>query len=348
MYVFAEPVTDAQVQSLQSRNKAKIEEFERKILGLNKAVSNSDDVEKEDNNWADIQANVQEAMDKDERSVTKEASTAVEKGEETEEGGQEEEVSSYTLEGVSTGQKDTHSEDDPKQDVEMSHEDSSGQEDSTEASPGSGKELQEQQEDEEPLADEPTITFDGRPKKAEWTDENTSESTGPTTLGPAHKSRVPSVIAQSQETHADSQFLDLIDREKESTKPPEASDILAMTLTIRNKINNKYVLRPENLGPTDNWSVEYSLEEVPQPDRAWSLYQACQLRRKKRLDDEQDGEQNAAVNYYVERMRELSNKGKAWRKQQDQQDEGSQKIVVGQPLSPEYLQTHTSTTKTSL
>ena len=55
-------------------------------------------------------------------------------------------------------------------------------------------------------------------------------------------------------------------------EPP--SGILAMTLTLRNKVNGSYILRPENLTKDDDWSVEYTLSPVAEERRAWALYQA--------------------------------------------------------------------------
>ncbi|KAJ0114733.1 mitochondrial membrane protein [Diaporthe amygdali] len=61
--------------------------------------------------------------------------------------------------------------------------------------------------------------------------------------------------------------------EESTTKP-----VMGMILTIRNKVNNEYVRRPEKLKPTDKWAVEYTAEEIPE-DKVQDLYSAMKKRR---------------------------------------------------------------------
>ncbi|KAH8663976.1 mitochondrial protein Pet127-domain-containing protein [Xylariales sp. PMI_506] len=70
------------------------------------------------------------------------------------------------------------------------------------------------------------------------------------------------------------------------TKPedevPAAKDLIGFVLTIRNKVNSRYVERPEDLKVEDKWLVEYSIKEL-EPQRASTLYQMCKERRRKML-----------------------------------------------------------------
>ncbi|KAH0535949.1 hypothetical protein FGG08_007145 [Glutinoglossum americanum] len=109
-------------------------------------------------------------------------------------------------------------------------------------------------------------------------------------------------------------------------------DLLAMTLSIRNKVNGRYVLRPNNLTEQDSWAVEYSLAEVSSASRAWSLYGACQTRRKKALEVNNTTDEDLATNYYRRTIRDLSEAGRKWRKQQDKTDSTMDKIVLGQSV----------------
>ncbi|KKY30115.1 putative mitochondrial membrane protein pet127 [Diaporthe ampelina] len=59
---------------------------------------------------------------------------------------------------------------------------------------------------------------------------------------------------------------------------PAAKPVLGMILTIRNKVNSKYVQRPEKLTASDNWNVEYTMEEVAE-DKVQGLYEALKRRR---------------------------------------------------------------------
>ena len=105
------------------------------------------------------------------------------------------------------------------------------------------------------------------------------------------------------------------------TSPPEnLPEVLAMTLTIRNKVNGKYVDRPKYLGLGDKWTVEYSLTDVA-PERTRTLYDACKRRRASALSNARQKENNAWNNRYLEKLRRLSQKGREWRESQDEIDE---------------------------
>ena len=97
--------------------------------------------------------------------------------------------------------------------------------------------------------------------------------------------------------------------------------ILAMTLTLRNKLNGEYVLRPEAMSAADEWSVEYSLTDISEEKRARVLYNACQLRRKKRMESKLVSDEQEAIPGYIKHLRALSRKGRNWRKRQDEMDE---------------------------
>ena len=98
--------------------------------------------------------------------------------------------------------------------------------------------------------------------------------------------------------------------------------LLAMTLTLRNKVNGKYVDRPETMRAADEWSVEYSLSDVSAQGKARALYDACVLRRKKKLERQQvSDEEEAVIPGFIQHLRSLSRKGRNWRKKQDEMDE---------------------------
>jgi hypothetical protein len=106
------------------------------------------------------------------------------------------------------------------------------------------------------------------------------------------------------------------------------TDVLAMTLTIRNKVNGKYVDRPKKLTSNDKWTIEYALQDV-NPQRAGLLYQACKTRRAKTLNsvrrDDSDNPWNAR---FMQNLWSLSQKGKKWRERQNKIDsEGPLKVL---------------------
>ena len=113
-------------------------------------------------------------------------------------------------------------------------------------------------------------------------------------------------------------------------EPP--SGILAMTLTLRNKVNGSYILRPENLTKDDDWSVEYTLSPVAEERRAWALYQACQTRRKKKLDDNQPDRDAQKVDFYIQNLRKLTRSGREFQKEMAERDKARPLQVLGRDL----------------
>ena len=390
MYVFAEPVTEEQVQELQSRNDAKREEFERDILGIARGGPVANDNEASDNRWAEIHAKVQEAMEKDERSlddinelddVIDRASSGIKnvdadprEGNENELvdddllqgeeriGQDDEDMNAAALEdggtglGNSEGEGEDGSENENDKnggdvevsvmDVEQKHDGNSVNdvgnsvdEDISDSKKSGDNRLTDSEVDEpkelglhdgegsKALCDtsKDLRTTETADPSSEGTFDHLSESDKSMVFTPGINESKPAEFV----TNADTEFINEIDQEHASTVPLNSSGILAMTLTIRNKVNDRYVPRPLELKRTDKWSVEYALAEVPTEDRAWALYRACQLRRKRMLEhSESDGEDTAA-NYYIERLRGLSQKGKVWRKEQEETEEGKPKFVVG-------------------
>lgn len=61
MYIFAEPVTESDIEEIQTRNAAQMESFQRNAMGLQDPA-----VEKDIGQWEDIQSQVQKTMDEDE------------------------------------------------------------------------------------------------------------------------------------------------------------------------------------------------------------------------------------------------------------------------------------------
>ena len=100
-----------------------------------------------------------------------------------------------------------------------------------------------------------------------------------------------------------------------------SKDLLAMTLTLRNKVNGEYVHRPGTMSAADDWSVEYSLSDISGQKKARVLYNACQLRRKKKMENKLVSDELSDVPGFIQHLRVLSRKGRDWRKKQDKMDE---------------------------
>lgn len=77
-----------------------------------------------------------------------------------------------------------------------------------------------------------------------------------------------------------------------SPSVPATPEIMGLIMTIRNKVNGRYVVRPEKLTNADSWTVEYAIEEI-ETKRARTLCDMLKTRRKALLSkddkDSKDG-----------------------------------------------------------
>lgn len=446
MYIFAEPVTEEQVQEIQTQNNEKYEAFQRKLMGLEDEISESESAQKGEDKWADIQADVREAMARDEMSVcnwseekglpgraVKESisdSNSVQfskddslykirdldqadengfvtaAGSEEDDGEEEEETEEVEGEGEDgqeNGAENVEIDDQNKiideaddlakveaeEQVRMSTRDattklfgSASHDGDVEEVIDNGNRVNESdaggemaghvaiglddEGDESDQSEEPGFVaeLDGLMQGAEGGNESGMQKEEPevlaqeiiaegqepeveaaSSLDPTSHGRDSSDqrISQSDievhpassdqyfDTRADHSFLEEMDHEY---SPDSDSEVFAMALTVRNKVNDNYVQRPENIGPDDKWSIEYSLEEISKQKRAWSLYRACQQRRRAKLESFENRDGAETVNEYVKQLRGLSQKGALWRKEMDRKEKGRKVAVVGQPMPP--------------
>ena len=172
--------------------------------------------------------------------------------------------------------------------------------------------------------DDTTGAMSGQESAGEATESTNSKDD--TSISPdAKPSSIPDEEGEQEEhqTQADQHFLDSIDGElaqTDTTTKSSSENILAMSLTIRNKVNGEYVLRPERMTAADEWSIEYSLSEVSAQPRARALYEACQRRRAKKMEASLVSEDTDVISDYIKSLRDMSVKGRAWRKEQNKRD----------------------------
>ncbi|ETN40384.1 uncharacterized protein HMPREF1541_04661 [Cyphellophora europaea CBS 101466] len=115
-----------------------------------------------------------------------------------------------------------------------------------------------------------------------------------------------------------------------SSGPSEGHDdsskpLMAFKVMVRSSVNGKPVGRPANLGASDDWKLEYTIEELPAV-RAASKYRLCKSRRAAALKlamQERDGR-----DYFRERLLRMSQAGEKWRQQQDELDAQREQIVL--------------------
>ena len=307
MYIFAEPVTEEQVEEIQSHNTAKIQEFERNILGVVRGKASSMvNTREDDPKWENIRADVQEAMDKDELSVDESGQNEEAINEDLESSGSAPDRPIVSEEGPLYNRKSPV---DANDDVIVPPIGSEG--DDRDSGHEEVHREEERKEDDEVDKRQDTVEVS----------EPLNAKDGTNSLPEAQSSDALNEDGQQKyQTQADQPFLDSIDQEAAKADidaESSSEDILAMTLTLRNKVNGEDVLRPESMTAADKWSVEYSLVEVAVPSRARALYKACQTRRSKKMEPEDSD----VVSGYVQKLRNLSANGRAWRKEQDKRDE---------------------------
>lgn len=389
MYIFAEPVTEEQVEELQSKNAAAIDEFERELLGLSK------DAEKDHpDEWDDIQAKVEEAMDKDERGIGEAGKgedivpevvefddrqqvngevAAYEEGEDASDGAIIDGLANGAAiddaqisdeDSAEEGEELEESEESESEELEE-HEcplDEAGEIENKVEDEGVGEDhetekAQDEEDGEEYEIEEDEADADELPEEDPHPDESAIEPpiADVDTIEPSFDTHEPSDLSTNSEAHSDSAptsadeatteppdfdstadptFLN--DLATESMTPESSNPILAMTLTIRNKVDGAYVLRPQELTTfsgshkplTSEWSVEYTLREVEDRKRAWTLYQACQERRRNQLDKSKEEENGRRDNAgFMELMKRLTARGRTYREGVEKRDAGREKVV---------------------
>ncbi|KAI9677654.1 MAG: hypothetical protein M1817_006609 [Caeruleum heppii] len=319
MYIFAEPMTDDQITEIQETNKDSIEAFERETLGLHHeetsdASSDGPDPSQSPSaetssseQWSEIQAQVEDALKSDEHPADDRRS----KGADSDEAKMdriEHEVLAQHLNDVALTSQETQV---PDEDAAST--------DNPSTSGGKADQVADGEDDPSSAS----LRTGAEPREAMEVDSHQDESSDDDrTKGDA-------------ERHGDKVWLDGVDEEQERLVADDKRDLLGMTLTVRNKVNSKYVTRPVKLSEQERWSVEYSLSEITSPVRAWSLYGACQTRRRKALGTDVEEDSDAAASFYVRRLREMSEKGREWRREQDAMMAKEGRVVMGGEEAPD-------------
>lgn len=344
MYIFAEPMSEEEITEIQTKNRSRIEQFEREILGLK---IDSDDEDEASHEWERIQARVEEEMANDELSADRplaglptsdpdklELTGSERHGEDdlddahdgTSEGAElpEHETGDQSLfEGGHTHERDTRHGRTVEHGAIHAHEtgEETGLESAGPHEPGTGQEHR--------------VSREADDSRDEAGDEGREGPPWAHTTGDPAETDGTKEDGEDSDAAGDGTWLDKVAQEHIDLRSQAVGrSVLAMTLTVRNKVNGTYVVRPENLGPGDQWEVEYALAPIESDTRAWSLYRACQVRRKNGLEQDEDEGDEEAVSHYVRRLRELSAAGREWRKHRDELDAHRAPVVLGDRPSP--------------
>ena len=420
MYVFAEPMKEDEIQTIQESNKTAVLDFERSILGMDTKTEEELLEERKNAEWQSLRTQVEESMEKDEFDIQEARKFAevmmeesgsilgelsaeekekfmdelmasfedrVDRGAESSTAGEAEDPDDGIVEdgreigATATGdtedgddeiddsnEDETIDEEEEQQeedeDEEEDEEDEEEEEDENEEDQEEEDENEEEQDDEDnevereeadDLIDEdgdlvldaeagpldsprqdvddraPEVLLDGGEEinKNEPIEPEVVENEQ---LRPQDKEVLSGNAVEEDIQPADettmSETLQAAQAEDKTTPPPDG--VLAMTLTIRNKINGKYIERPINLEAKDKWTVEYALADIPEPGRARLLYEATKRRRHLVLHNEKRDEKNDPWNNaYIAKLKSFTNKGRMWRANQSEIEkvQGAPKVL---------------------
>jgi hypothetical protein len=357
MYIFAEPVEEKEVEKIQATNKAKIEEFESRVLGL---VNDEMSDERREAEWESLRAEVEQSMERDEVEVEVQPEDAEGVGEDselerlsTEEQRQMDEL----LLSTASEESEEGEEDDEVIDKEEDEEDDEvideeEEEDDENIVNENSDEVEESNESADEGLEEPQAGNGEEKQEGELEEDNTPGAEEESSVEEAeglglensrsaniekvelveNKDLVPDESADSNIVDEDAENPEAShgDVEDEAVQQPlwdgrvtrsdsekrRGDSVLAMTLTIRNKVDGKYVARPNGINEKTDWLVEYALAEVPTPGQAEKLYAAAKLRRQRVLTKAKDIGQDDRNNIFIENIKKLSRKGRQWLQRQ--------------------------------
>ncbi|PHH89253.1 hypothetical protein CDD83_6420 [Cordyceps sp. RAO-2017] len=128
--------------------------------------------------------------------------------------------------------------------------------------------------------------------------------------------------------------------EAETASPQEDAEgeVLGMYVTIRNRVNDRYVERPRVKGERFDWSVEYAVETLPDK-QTHKIYSEIKRRRKKLLVQDPEGKERQWHHMFSGNLPRFSKKGEEYREMRTQLEADGPIYVAWdkEPLSPEAI-----------
>lgn len=110
--------------------------------------------------------------------------------------------------------------------------------------------------------------------------------------------------------------------QESSQDQPPPRELLGMYITVRNKVDGKFVPRPERLGPNSKWEVQYAVKEI-NDERAQRLYQQIKARRRKILHISAEMRAQSWHRMFAGSLPTLSKRGASFRAERAKQEEVS-------------------------
>ena len=122
----------------------------------------------------------------------------------------------------------------------------------------------------------------------------------------------------------DTQFLEKV-AEKVAKVKVEHGPLLGFVVRARSFIDGQHVPRPEDLTKDQTWTLQYTIAEIDNPERARSLYDAVVVRRKGLLGRTEEDDVRES-DYFINRLKAITAQSKKWREELDAADVGNPNI----------------------
>jgi hypothetical protein len=129
------------------------------------------------------------------------------------------------------------------------------------------------------------------------------------------QSTSPATASQSTQESAEKAAASSAEGPDIATDTSAKRELFGMTLTIRNRVEGRYVERPENLCSNDRWMVEYAIEELAD-EQCHTLYSNLVRRRGKIFGP-------SGANWYLMfdgRLDQYSKRGRQFRRSENNRE----------------------------
>jgi hypothetical protein len=324
MYIFAEPMSESEIDKIQQTNKVAIEEYERKVLKIAHIPKVQDQQERA--TWQTLKAKVEEEMKIDELGIEEQFEdsdhVSVEDGLALTSDPVPKEVE-RRVEELLSGMDLNDNEQNAKLEDDTFVTDEQGLADCL-------RSIDEDSEGITNVSGNPRVTSQFLMQNPYGDSNLNQEVAADIDLQDLQEdgAAIKKFLVEGDNLTENGAVTHNHSLEKQNLGTPIAKkndlkgkkELLAMTLTIRNKVNGDYVERPLGLTPEDEWNVEYALADVPQ-DKAQVLYEASQKRRAQSLNTQRDENNHfVATDFYSRAVHKFTQKGRKWREEQDKID----------------------------
>ncbi|KAJ6782954.1 hypothetical protein PWT90_09640 [Aphanocladium album] len=116
--------------------------------------------------------------------------------------------------------------------------------------------------------------------------------------------------AEGENVDADAEEAESKDDASKDESPPR--ELFGMYVTIRNKVDGKFVPRPERLGSKSKWEVQYAVEEIDE-ESARRLYRQIRSRRSKAFNINAEMRSKSWHHMFAGNLPALSKRGEQYR-----------------------------------